>query len=146
MGAEAGVSQHRVVFDTTTAFSAVFFRGGSLSWLREHWRSGLCIPLVSAATAAELIRVLGYPKFQLSQAYQEEVLGEYLPYCEVVEVRGACPIVCRDRKDQPFLDLAHRGKANLLVSGDQDLLALAGKTPFAIESPAAYRRRIFADE
>jgi uncharacterized protein len=50
--------------------------------------------------------------------------------------------VCRDAKDQPFLDLAQSGGADLLVSGDQDLLQLAGQTTFFIESPEAYRRRI----
>jgi len=53
-----------------------------------------------------------------------------------------CPQVCRDEKDQPFLDLAQSGRAELLVSGDNDLLALAGQTTFLIETPEAYRLRI----
>jgi len=48
--------------------------------------------------------------------------------------------VCRDANDQPFLDLALNGHADLLVSGDQDLLALSGQTEFLIETPEAYRR------
>lgn len=37
------------------------------------------------------------------------------------------PQICRGEKDQPFLDLAQSGGAELLVSGDNDLLALAGQ-------------------
>jgi hypothetical protein len=51
-------------------------------------------------------------------------------------------VVCRDAKDQPFLDLAQSGKADLLITGDRDLLALTGKTRFAIVSAEAYRDRI----
>jgi uncharacterized protein len=101
------------------------------------------MPLISRATAAELERVLRYPKFQLSAAERHELLGEYLPWCEPVEITKRCVFLCRDEKDQPFLDLAQSGQAEFLVSGDRDLLALAGKTDFLIENPDAYRRRVF---
>lgn len=133
----------RLVFDTTTVVSALLFANGRLAWLRQHWRDGSSTPLISRATAAELTRVLGYPKFRLSQDDRRELLAEYLPYCEVIELTEECVSVCRDENDQPFLDLAQSGKADLLVSGDQDLLALAGQTTFLIETPEAYRRRIF---
>jgi len=133
----------RVVFDTTTVVSALLFTTGRLAWLRNHWAEQGCTPLISRATAAELERVLRYPKFRLSSAERHELLGEYLPWCEVVEVTNRCVSACRDEKDQPFLDLAQSGKAEFLVSGDRDLLALAGKTDFLIESPEAYRCRVF---
>ncbi len=133
----------RVVFDTATVVSALIFVTGRLAWLRQHWREGGCLPMISRATAAELTRVLGYPKFRLTSGDRHELLGEYLPYCEVVEVTERCHQVCRDANDQPFLDLAQSGKADLLVSSDQDLLALSGQTEFLIESPEAYRRLIF---
>lgn len=132
----------RVVFDTSTVLSALFFASGSLAWLRQHWRDGSCVPLISRATAAELTRVLAYPKFQLTSDDRRELLAEYLPYCEVVEVTGRCQQVCRDANDQPFLDLAQSGKADLLVSSDQDLLALSGQTEFLIKTPEAYRGMI----
>jgi putative PIN family toxin of toxin-antitoxin system len=135
------VSQ-RVVFDTTTVLSALLFANGRLAWLRQHWREMGCAPLISRATAAELTRVLGYPKFRLSRDDRRELLAEYLPYCEVIELTEECVSVCRDANDQPFLDLAQSGKADLLVSGDQDLLALAGQTTFLIETSEAYRHRI----
>jgi putative PIN family toxin of toxin-antitoxin system len=132
----------RVVFDTTTVVSALLFTNGRLAWLRQHWKDAGCIPLLSQSTATELTRVLGYPKFHLSQEDRRELLGDYMPYCEIVEQVARCPQTCRDKKDQPFLDLAQSGGAELLVSGDNDLLALSGQTTFLIETPEAYRLRI----
>lgn len=132
----------RVVFDTTTVVSALLFANGRLTWLRQHWRESGCVPLISRATTAELTRVLGYPKFRLSQEDRRELLAEYLPYCEVVELTERCVLICRDANDQPFLDLAQSGRADLLVSGDRDLLAMVGQTTFLIESPEDYRRRV----
>jgi uncharacterized protein len=141
VGARKGVSR-RVVFDTTTVVSALVFSNGRLAWLRQHWREGGCVPLISRATAAELTRVLRYPKFGLSSDDAQELLADYLPHCEVIEVAERCAAVCRDARDQPFLDLAQSGRAELLISGDQDLLILAGQTTFLIETPEAYRCRI----
>ncbi len=92
------------------------------------------------------MRVLGYPKFRLTGDERRELLADYLPYCEVIELTETCTAICRDINDQQFLDLAQSGKADLLVSGDQDVLELAGQTKFLIESPEAYRRRVFSVE
>ncbi len=145
MGARKGVSP-RVVFDTTTVLSALLFRNGRLAWLRHHWRDKGCVPLISRTTTAELTRVLCYPKFRLSPDDRRELLADYLPHCEVVEPFDRCATVCRDANDQPFLDLAQSGRADLLISGDQDLLMLAGQTAFLIETPEAYRRRASGTE
>jgi len=133
-----------VVFDTGTVVSALFFANGRLAWLRRHWREGSCVPLISRATAAELARVLRYPKFGLSADDAREVLADYLPFCESVERTDRCALVCRDANDQIFLDVAQSGGADVLVSGDRDLLALAGRTSFSIETPETYRRRYSA--
>jgi putative PIN family toxin of toxin-antitoxin system len=128
----------RAVFDTSTVVPALLFPG-KLKWLRAHWKQRQCVALVSNLTAAELLRVLAYPKFGLTQDERLELLSDYLPYCETVEVMEACPVKCRDPHDQPFLDLAESGKAEVLVSSDFDLLALKGQTRFAIESAESYR-------
>ncbi len=136
----------RVVFDTTTVVSALLFVNDRLAWLRQHWRERGCVPLISRATAAELTRVLRYPKFGLSTDDARELLADYLPYCEVVEPAERCASLCRDADDQMFLDLAQSGRTDLLISGDQDLLTLAGETTFLIESPEEYRTRVFEVE
>ncbi|HUH64740.1 MAG TPA: putative toxin-antitoxin system toxin component, PIN family [Terracidiphilus sp.] len=133
---------NRVVFDTNTVVSALLFPRGRLAWLRDHWRERGCIPLLSRATAAELDRVLAYPKFQLSLSDRVELMGDYLPICRIVEVRRKCAQKCRDPRDQIFLDLAFCGDADALVTGDRDLLALADATRFRIETPESYRMSV----
>jgi putative PIN family toxin of toxin-antitoxin system len=100
------------------------------------------VPLLSKLTAEELTRVLTYPQFRLQPGDRHELLAEYIPFCELVEPAEPSPLQCRDKNDQSFLDLAHSGKADLLVTGDRDLLDLAGQAVFLIETPEAYRRRI----
>jgi len=122
-------STPRVVIDTNLVLSALVFAQGRLTPLRLAWQGTHCLPLVSSATAAELIRVLGYPKFKLTVVEQQELLADYLPYCTTVSMPAELPITphCRDKFDLPFLQLAVTGKADYLVSGDQDLLSLVGQ-------------------
>jgi putative PIN family toxin of toxin-antitoxin system len=136
----------RVVFDTNVVLSALLFPAGRLAWLRAHWREGGAVPLVSPATVRELARVLSYSKFRLTEQYRVEALALYLPYCVSLDPVLSCPIQCRDCKDQSFLDLAQGGSAEILVSGDADLLTLSGQTRFLIETPEAYRGRVAGAE
>lgn len=119
----------RVVIDTNLVLSALVFAQGRLSPLRHAWQGAHCHPLVSNITAAELIRVLAYPKFKLTAADQQELLADYLPYCTTVRMPAKLPTTpaCRDQFDLPFLQLAIAGKAKYLITGDQDLLSLAGR-------------------
>jgi len=118
----------RVVLDTNLVLSALVFAQGHLTPLRDAWQNARCLPLVSRATTAELIRVLAYPKFNLTAEEQRELLADYLPYCAAVRIPAKPPKtpVCRDPFDVPFLQLALTGKADYLVTGDRDLLSLAG--------------------
>jgi putative PIN family toxin of toxin-antitoxin system len=139
-------AQARIVFDTNVVLSALLFTHGRLSWLLSHWQARDCVPLVSRATGAELTRILSYPKFQLSTDEQLEALGGYIPFCEVVDFVKSCTVLCRDSHDQPFLDLAQSGKAEVLVTGDEDLLVLSGQAAFFIETPEAYRQKMSRTE
>ena len=116
----------RLVLDTNVVLSALLFPSGNLSWMRRAWMSDQLVPLVSRPTTTELLRVLCYPKFGLDDEEREDLLADYLPWCEVVTVSGT-PIVpeCRDPYDLPFLELALYANADALVTGDRDLLVLA---------------------
>jgi putative PIN family toxin of toxin-antitoxin system len=118
----------RVVLDTNVVLSALVFGGGLPGAVRVAWQRGALRPLASATTIQELVRVLAYPKFRLSAAEQEELLADYLPYVETVRIPNPPPVVpaCRDPLDEPFMQLALAGKARVLVSGDRDLLDVAG--------------------
>ncbi|MFH1026876.1 MAG: putative toxin-antitoxin system toxin component, PIN family [Pseudomonadota bacterium] len=120
----------RVVLDTNTLISALLF-GGQSGMLRDLWKSGRIIPLVSKETFAEFRKVLSYPKFKLSQREIRSILNEeILPFVEPVEIVEQVTGVCRDPHDDMFLAAAAGGGAQYLVSGDQDLLVLEhfGKT------------------
>lgn len=129
----------RVVLDTNVVLSALVLPGAVAGRIRHAWQRGDCVPLVSTVTVAERVRVLAYPKFRLSIAEQEELLADYLPSTEVVRIPEPPPAVpdCRDCNDLPFLHLA-AARADALVSGDADLLALAWQPGVHIVSPAAF--------
>jgi putative PIN family toxin of toxin-antitoxin system len=123
----------RVVIDTNLLVSALIF-GGAPGKLRNKWQAGDCIPLISKVTVKELMRVLTYPKFRLNAAEQEELLADYLPFCETVEIPNPPPPtpLCRDPFDVPFLVLALVGQADYLITGDKDLLELEEPFPCPI--------------
>ena len=134
----------RVVLDTNVVVSALLFEHGRLSWLRPAWMAGDFRPLVSHATAAELLRVLSYPKFHLADQEIEALLGDVLPFSEPVEVpveveeeTAAFPRL-PDPDDRIFLQLAGAGTAEFLVTGDQDLLAISTPGDYRIISPAEF--------
>lgn len=131
----------RVVFDTNTIVSALLFSEGRLSWLRAHWQSSQIRPLVSKETVNEIIRVLSYPKFRLEKGDIQSLLADYLPFTETVEVKlNSENPQCKDVNDQMFIDLALQENAEVLVSGDRDLLEM--DINLTIETPAQYEKRI----
>lgn len=129
-----GARPPRVVLDTNIVVSALLFSRSPAAQLRQAWHAGRFQPLASRVTAAELIRVLAYPKFKLSADDQAELLADYLPYTEAVAIPDPPPNVppCRDPHDLPFLHLAVAGRADAPVSGDADLPALAGPASLRI--------------
>lgn len=133
----------RVVLDTNLVLSALIFQHGRLAALRTLWQTEAIRPLVSRLTAGELIRALGYPKFKLTTGEQEELLADYLPYCETRVVPQPPPATpaCRDPADAPFLQLALASQAEALVTGDQDPLALSSTFSCPILSASAFLAR-----
>jgi len=130
----------RAVLDTNVVLSALLFAAGRLVPLRNAWQQGRYLPLVSKATTEELVRALRYPKFKLTELEQQELLADYLPYCETVRMPAKPPRTpaCRDPFDLAFLQLALVGKANFLITGDRDLLALAGQVPLHLMGAAEF--------
>ena len=134
----------RLVLDTNVLVSVLVFVG-SLYWIQESWRAGLIIPLESQQTTVELINVLSYSRFNLNSAELESVLEDYLPWAEVVDVPGGLDVPePRDPNDRPFLELALAGHADALVTGDNDLLSLAGEFSTPIITPRQLLERLTA--
>ena len=114
----------RVVLDTNVLVSALLF-GGRTVMLRDLWKSGRIIPLVTKETFTEFRKVLSYPKFKLTQREIRSILNEeILPFVEPVEITKQVDGICRDPHDDMFLAVAADGDAKFLVTGDEDLLVL----------------------
>jgi putative PIN family toxin of toxin-antitoxin system len=130
----------RVVLDTNCLVSALLFNHSRLSELRKCWRTGRIIPLACKETVRELIRVLAYPKFRLTEDEIREVLGDIVPFLETSELRSCIAIEgLRDASDAIFIHLARQSKADFLVTGDADILALQNSIPeVTISSPADF--------
>jgi len=95
--------------------------------------------LASEATLAEFRAVLMRDKFDgaVDRLLREHILREYEQLCTLVPVPA--PIrACRDPRDDKFLEVAVHGRADLIVSGDLDLLALHPFHDVAIVTPAEY--------
>lgn len=127
----------RWVLDTNVVLSALIRPVGVTGRLRLAWQSKRFVPLVSRPTAAELIRVLTYPKFKLTLEEQHDLLADYLPWAENFRVPEPPPRTpaCRDPCDVSFLQLAVAAKADALVTGDADLLILAPVRGLVIITP-----------
>jgi putative PIN family toxin of toxin-antitoxin system len=131
----------RAVLDSNVAISTLLFTGGWLAWMRPAWQQGRFLPLAGRETLDELLRVLGYPKFGLDADEIIVLLGDYVPWVEVltmIEVPGR-DLVAPDPDDQKFLDLAAAGSARYLVTGDAGLLTVPSSGPLEIVTPEAFR-------
>jgi len=129
----------RVVLDTNVLVSALLF-GARVGMLRDLWKSGLIIPLISKETFAEFRKVLSYPKFKLSQSEIHAILNdEILPFVESLDISERVTGVCRDPYDDIFLAVAISGGASYLVTGDQDLLVLKSYAETRIVTVAEFQ-------
>ncbi len=58
-----------------------------------------------------------YPKFGLTADERQDLLDDYLTYCETVTIADSPPVVpeYRDPFDRPFLEMALVGRADTLI-------------------------------
>ena len=98
--------------------------------------------LVSDATLGELADVLSRAKFDpyVSLEDRQDFIRVLNRVAERIIVTA--PIkACRDPKDDKFLEVALNGEANLILTGDRDLLALHPFRGVDILSPRDYLER-----
>ena len=134
----------RVVIDTNVVVSTFVFQAGRLAWLRDAILGQNVTPIVSDETLSELVRVLAYPKLGLTTELREAILMHYMEHAEAVKqprTRASLP-KCRDPHDEMFLRLAYAAKADALVTGDDDLLSLAGDSRIPILTAIAFAERL----
>jgi putative PIN family toxin of toxin-antitoxin system len=131
----------RCVIDTNVLISAAAF---PLSIPRQALRRVLRqgILLFSEATADELKAVLSRPKFDRYVSRKERALF----LAQIQAVAEVVPIIqrvreCRDPKDDKLLEVALNGRADVIITGDVDLLVLHPWRGVTILTPADYLAR-----
>jgi len=114
----------RAVLDTNVILSALLF-GGSTGGLVKAWQTGRFHLLLSRALLEEILRVLAYPKFRLTEGEIRGLLeDEFIPFAETVTIRRQPALRLRDPDDLAVVACALTGRAQYLVTGDADLLSL----------------------
>ncbi len=117
----------RAVLDTNLLVSYLISHRPPIADLIDiHLVRGDFALLTSVALLRELDRVLQYPK--LHRYYDAETRLRFIALVaaagEIVDVPEQVPPICRDPDDDQVIACAVVGEANVIVSGDRDLLDL----------------------
>lgn len=130
------MNRARVILDTNVVISRMLIpksvAGRAVSRLLHDAQL-----LVSEATLAELAETLTRKKFDpyVTPEDRQEFFRRFARVAEWVAVTSTVRL-CRDPTDDKFLELALDGQANIIVTGDRDLLALPPFHSVAILTPA----------
>jgi putative PIN family toxin of toxin-antitoxin system len=135
------MARERVVIDSNVLISGLLIT--TTTPARALDRAVTTAQLVATtATVRELMTKLLSPKFDryVPRERRDALLLRLAPLIEVVEVVQQIR-ACRDPRDDKFLEAAVNGRADVLVTGDKDLLDLNPFRSIAILRPAGYLRR-----
>jgi uncharacterized protein len=139
----------RAAIDTNVLVSGLLWHGTPHELIEEA-RSGTLILLSSPALLAELAEVLEEAKFDAilkrSRTSPERCLADIQTLAVVVAPEPLPTPVCRDPDDDEILALALAAQADLIISGDTDLLALKAFRSIPIVTPAEALRRVNAQK
>ena len=117
----------RLLLDTNTAISGLIWQGFPGKLIDEAV-SGQIQLISTKILLDELLEVLQKPKFKKNierlSITVEDLFEGYANLVELVEPVDLKDSVCRDPDDDNVLAAAIGGKADLIVSGDDDLLVL----------------------
>jgi putative PIN family toxin of toxin-antitoxin system len=130
----------RLVVDTNVVLSALLFPG-SVPGRALYLAQGNVV-LASKLTLQELKDVADRGRFDryVEPERRRRFVAAYMRAIVMVDI--PFPIrACRDPRDDKFLEVAVHGHADLIVTGDADLLALNPFQGIAILTPAEYLER-----
>jgi uncharacterized protein len=135
----------RVVLDTNVLISGLMLPQSIPGKIVAVWQSGGFDLALSEPMLEEIARVLSYPKIIKRLQWREAEIAKYISLlrfnADVVEIGDTVADAPRDPNDTPILATLMAGKADCLVTGDEDLLSLAESHP--ILTPAAFYGKVF---
>ncbi|MEB3310356.1 MAG: putative toxin-antitoxin system toxin component, PIN family [Snowella sp.] len=128
----------RLVFDTNVLISGLLSDNSVPQKIFDYAQAN-AIFLISQETFQELAEVLTRSKFDryITLEKRSKFLNLLSIKSEMIEITTKINL-CRDPKDNKFLELAVNGKADYLITGDQDLLILNPFQNISILSPQAF--------
>jgi uncharacterized protein len=112
----------RVVLDTNIVISSVL--GGALVLVLEKWGEKKFTVVVTTDVVSEYFEVLNRPKFNLKQETIDKITRYIYQFSEFVVPEEQIRFIEDDPKDDKFLEAAIAGSVDIIVSGDNHLLAL----------------------
>lgn len=130
----------RVVLDTNVLVSGLAYPASVPGRILDAWQRGGLDAILSKYILDEMVRVL--PKLssnKRSPAEIRDIAESALFKAEIVEPSGELDEALRDKADGPVLGTLLASGADYLITGNKDLLALAGRYP--IVTPAAFWER-----
>lgn len=135
----------RAVIDTNILIRSILNPNGSTGRILEELKAGRFRLLYSEPLLEELTEVLGRPRFRNKYKISANDVSDILSLVvlEGEEVSPSEPIeACRDPKDNKVLEAAFFGRADVIVTGDDDLFALDPFEGVRILGPAAFLARL----
>lgn len=135
------MTRERIVVDTNVLISGVLSETSTPARAVERALTDGQL-LASTATLRELMETLLSSKFDayVSREKRDALLLRLAPLVEIVTVVQMVH-ASRDGTDDKFLDVALNGRADVLVTGDRELLELNPFRGIAILTPADYIAR-----
>jgi putative PIN family toxin of toxin-antitoxin system len=125
----------RVFLDTNMLVSAFATRGLAADVLR--WVISEHTLITGDVVLRELARVLT-DRIKLPRSRGEDIVAFLREYAVVPKPQAPSDVTIRDEDDRWVLASAVSGAADVLVTGDQDLLGVATKAPLKIVSPRGF--------
>ena len=130
----------RVDLDTNVLVSGIAYPGSIPGRIVHIWRQGGLDVILSRYILDEMVRVLPrLSRVTLSAAEIRDLADSFLFLADIVEPSSQEDASLRDPNDQEVLATLQASKATYLITGDKDLLALAGRYP--IVTPAEFWER-----
>jgi putative PIN family toxin of toxin-antitoxin system len=134
----------KVVLDTNVLLSGLMCPSSSPGQVVSAWNDARFEVAISPKQLEEVARVLTYPKIRSKLAWDDQHIERFIQQiylrCDVVDTKGISVAVPDDPDDEPILATLTASKADLLVTGDADLLSLRHQYP--IDTPTEFVRRL----